>query len=58
MTQSLNIKRNIQDTLQNPSKKKSTETSDIQPIMKQRLKNLIHKNKEKVKIIEQYRKNM
>jgi coiled-coil domain-containing protein 63/114 len=34
------------------------EAIDTQPIVKLRLRNLISKNKEKLKIIEQYKKNM
>jgi coiled-coil domain-containing protein 63/114 len=34
------------------------ETTDNQPLVRLRLKNILHKNKEKVKVIEQYKKTM
>ena len=35
-----------------------SENIDTQPLVKLRLKNLISKNKEKIKIIDSYKKNM
>ncbi len=37
---------------------KQTQTSDTQPIVKLRIRNLMHLNKEKIKIAEMYKKSM
>ena len=44
--------------MKNVAGKGSAETSDSQPIVKLRLKNLIHRNKERIRVGEQYKKNM
>ena len=48
----------MKETMKNATNKNNTETSDSQPIVKLRLKNLIHKNKERIRVAEQYKKNM
>ena len=47
---------NIKDQMKNNNK--TTEASDSQPIVKLRLRNLLFRNKEKIKIAEMYKKNM
>ena len=37
---------------------KSAETSDSQPLVKNRLRNILLRNKEKIKICDSYRRNM
>lgn len=44
--------------MKNTSQKQATETSDTQPIVKLRIRNIIHQNKEKIRIAELYKKNM
>lgn len=38
--------------------KSTTEASDTQPIVKLRIKNLIHSNKERIRVAELYKKSM
>ena len=37
---------------------KTAETSDSQPLVKNRLRNILFRNKEKIKICDSYKKNM
>ena len=48
----------IKETMKNVGNKQTTEASDTQPIVKLRIKNLIHSNKQKIKIAEMYKKSM
>ena len=48
----------IKETIKNAQHKIPTEGSDSQPILRLRLKSLIHQNRERMKVIEQYRKSM
>lgn len=47
-----------EDRKQKEDKNVKTENIDTQPVLKLRLKNLIAKNKDKIKIIDQYKRNM
>ena len=44
------IQDKMKETMKNATGKGSAETSDSQPIVKIRLKNLIHKNKERIRV--------
>ncbi len=48
----------MKETLKNGQGKVNAEGSDSQPIVKLRLKNLLHKNKDRIKVADQYKKNM
>lgn len=48
----------MKDTLKNNTSKNNAEGSDSQPLVKYRLKSLLHKNKERIKVADQYKKNM
>lgn len=44
--------------MKNATNKSSTETFDSQPIVKLRLKNLLYKNKERIRVADQYKRSM
>ena len=48
----------MKDTMKNATNKSNTETSDSQPIVKLRLKNLLHRNKERIRVAQHYKRNM
>lgn len=48
----------MRESLKNTGAKQTTETSDTQPIVKLRIRNLMHENKQRIKIAEMYKKSM
>lgn len=58
MQKNVSMQDKMKETLKNVQGKGNAEGSDSQPIVKLRLKNLLHKNKDRIKVADQYKKNM
>ena len=57
MEKNVRMQDKMKETMKN-AQKVATEGSDTQPIFRLRLKSLIHQNRDRLKIIEQYKKSM